>query len=68
MDDTGYNPEAALGDSDTWAAAPKRRVRSKSEAKSEARFEALVDEYKQKVSGGAGGGKQKVADSLSQWM
>ena len=67
-DDTGYNPEAALGDSDTWAAAPKRRVRSKSEAKSEARFEALVDEYKQKVSGGAGGGKQKVADSLSQWM
>jgi nucleolar protein 4 len=68
VDDTGYNPEAALGDSDTWAAAPKRRVRSKSEAKSEARFEALVDEYKQKVSGGAGGGKQKVADSLSQWM
>ena len=67
-DDTAYNPEASLGDSDTWAAAPKRRVRSKSEAKSEARFEALVDEYKQKVSGGSGGGKQKVADSLSEWM
>ena len=67
-DDAAYNPEAALGDSDTWAAAPRRRARSKSEAKSEARFEALVSEYKQKVSGVAGGGKQKLADSLSEWM